>query len=95
MTTVQADERGAVSIPAELLREIGIQPQQPVLVEKMGRFIRIYGSDDDVEIYTPERKAEFLLNSAVDEADYAEAVKAVRALGLDPDRIQHDRPASV
>jgi hypothetical protein len=95
MTTVQADDRGALSIPPELLREIGIQPRQPVLVEKMGRFIRIYGSEEEVEIYTPERKAEFLLNSAVDEADYAEAVKAVRALGVDPQAIPHARPSGV
>ena len=95
MTMVNADERGALSIPAELAREIGIQPRQQVLVERIGRFIRVYGAGEDVEIYTPERKAEFLLNSAVDDADYAEAVKAVRAMGLEPDQIPHRRPAGV
>lgn len=95
MTTVQADDHGAVSIPPELLREIGIRPQQSVLVEKVGPFIRVYGSSEDVEIYTPKRKAEFLLTSAVDEADYAAAVEAVREMGLDPDQIPHQRPASV
>jgi hypothetical protein len=49
----------------------------------------------EVEIYTPERKAEFLLNGAVDEADYAAAVKAVREMGLDPEKIPHDPPVGV
>jgi ERCC4-type nuclease len=40
-----------------------------------------------VEMYTPERVAEFLLGSAVDERSYAEAVAAVRKMGLDPKQI--------
>jgi len=47
-----------------------------------------------VEIYTPERKAEFLLENAIDRNDYALARKAVRKMGLDPDRIPHNRPRS-
>jgi hypothetical protein len=45
------------------------------------------------EMYSNERKAEFLLNNAVDDADYSEARKEVRKLGLDPDSIPHLRPA--
>jgi len=47
-----------------------------------------------VEIYTPERKAEFLLENAIDRNDYALARKAVRKMGLDPDRIPHTPPRS-
>jgi hypothetical protein len=47
----------------------------------------------DVELYTPERKAEFILSSAIDEQDYQAARDAVRLLGLDPDRIDHYRPS--
>jgi hypothetical protein len=46
-----------------------------------------------VEIYTDARKAEFLLNNAVDEKDYAWAMKEVRKLGLDPAKIPHTPPA--
>lgn len=46
----------------------------------------------DVEVYTDERVAEFLLNSAVDQDDYLAACEAVRKLGLDPDAIPHDKP---
>lgn len=45
-----------------------------------------------VEIYTPERKAEFLLSNAVDEAEYQEALQEVRQMGLDPEKISHYRP---
>ncbi len=45
-----------------------------------------------VELYTNERKAELLLNNSVDDADYAEARKEVRKLGLDPDSIPQHGP---
>ena len=43
------------------------------------------------EIYTDERKAEFLLSNAVDKQDYEWAVEEVRKLGLDPDKVSHQR----
>jgi len=46
-----------------------------------------------MERYSPERKAEFLLNNAVDDTDYLKARKEVRRLGLDPDSIPHQRPS--
>ena len=45
-----------------------------------------------VEIYTPERKAEFLLSNATDADDYRRAQAEVRRMGLDPRRITHRRP---
>ena len=45
-----------------------------------------------VEIYTPERKAEFLLSNATDVDDYRRAQAEVRRMGLDPSRISHRRP---
>jgi len=45
-----------------------------------------------VEMYSARRKVEFLLNNAVDAADYQRAVRAVRKLGLDPESIPHQRP---
>ena len=46
-----------------------------------------------IELYTPERKAEFLLSNAVDEGDYRIARQQVRKTGLDPDSIVHRLPA--
>jgi hypothetical protein len=45
-----------------------------------------------IEIYTPERKAEFLLNSTATPEDYAWAVEQVRNMGLDPETIPHEKP---
>ncbi len=45
-----------------------------------------------VEVYSPERVAEFLLTNAVGVEDYARAVARVRAMGLDPERIPHVKP---
>jgi len=48
-----------------------------------------------VEIYTPERNAEFILSSAIDAVDYRSARETVRKMGLDPDRIKHQRPTKI
>jgi hypothetical protein len=42
-----------------------------------------------VEIYTLERKAEFLLSNAVDEHEYQEVLKEVQQMGLHPEAIPH------
>ncbi len=47
-----------------------------------------------VEEYSAERIAEFLLSNAVDEHDYAWAVREVRKLGIDPEAVPHERPKS-
>jgi hypothetical protein len=48
-----------------------------------------------VEVYTPERKAQFLLSNSVDARDYERAVREVRSMGLDPDIIPHYKPPGV
>jgi murein L,D-transpeptidase YcbB/YkuD len=45
-----------------------------------------------VEIYTPQRKAEFLLSNAVDAEDYRAAVAEVKKMGLKPASIPHHKP---
>ena len=69
--------------------------------DKGDRDERVAGSRDGeasevatppVEVYSPERIAEFLLSNAVDADDYAEAVEEVRKMGLDPDSIPHEKP---
>ena len=41
------------------------------------------------ETYTPERKAEFLLNNATDADEYRLAVEEACRLGVDPTRLQY------
>ncbi|MGO9605878.1 MAG: hypothetical protein ACLQAT_21235 [Candidatus Binataceae bacterium] len=45
-----------------------------------------------VEVYTRQRRAEFLLNNAVDAEDYRRVCDEVKRMGLDPDRIDHLKP---
>lgn len=42
-----------------------------------------------IEIYSDRRKAEFLLENAVDDEDYRRALEEVRELGLNPDDVPH------
>lgn len=48
-----------------------------------------------VEIYSPERKAQFLLTNTADAEDYRRACRLVRKMGLDPAAIDHDKPLGV
>jgi hypothetical protein len=45
------------------------------------------------EVYTPERKAEFLLSNAVDVAEYQAVRETAVKFGLDPDKIPHLSPS--
>ena len=85
--------RGTVVLPAKLRRRLGIEE---------GSFVVAEGRDDGilirpatvlpVEMYSPARRAEFLLNNAVDAGDYRRARAEVTRMGIDPDRIEHHRP---
>jgi len=84
-------KRGTVTLPPGLLRRFSIKEGSEVVAEAHQNGILIRPVEQ-VEIYTPERKAEFLLNNAVDAEDYARAVKLVRKMGLDPAQIPHRKP---
>ncbi|MFI5181325.1 MAG: AbrB/MazE/SpoVT family DNA-binding domain-containing protein [Thermoanaerobaculia bacterium] len=86
-------KRGTVVIPARMRKRMGLDEGSLVLVEEdeCGVVIRPAVALP-VEIYAPERKAGFLLENAVNAKDYALARKAVRKMGLDPDRIPHKPP---
>jgi AbrB family looped-hinge helix DNA binding protein len=86
-------KRGTVVIPARLRRRFGIDEGSLVLIEEDadGVLIRL-ATAVPVETYTPERRAAFLLENAVDDEDYAKARADVREMGLDPDAIPHERP---
>ena len=86
-------KRGTVVIPAALRRRYGIEEGTFVVAEPREGGVLIRPAVIlPVEVYTPERKAQFLLSNAVDAADYAGAVAAVRAMGLDPSTIPHYKP---
>jgi AbrB family looped-hinge helix DNA binding protein len=94
MQTVVIGKRGTVVIPAKLRKRYRLDEGSPLLIEEREEGILMrpaVGSPAEVEIYTPERLAEFFLNNAMDKEDYLEARKEVEAMGIDPDSIDHLR----
>jgi AbrB family looped-hinge helix DNA binding protein len=86
-------KRGTIVIPARLRRRYGLEEGTLIVAEGREEGILLRPAVAlPVEIYTPERIAEFLLNNAVDAEDYESAREEVRKLGLDPDAIPHEKP---
>lgn len=93
MESAKVGKRGVIVVPARLRKRFGIEEGSLVTAEEREDGILIRPAVlVPVERYSPERKAEFLLATAVTHSDYRRARKAVRKLGLDPDSIPHPRP---
>ncbi|MFH0982252.1 MAG: AbrB/MazE/SpoVT family DNA-binding domain-containing protein [Planctomycetota bacterium] len=91
--TTKVGKRGTVVIPARLRRRFGIEEGDLVVFEPSPDGVLIRPAVAlPIEIYTPQRQAEFLLSNAVDTADYQAARAAVQAMGVDPDAIDHKKP---
>ena len=87
--------RGAVVIPVGLRKKYGLEEGSLVIAEAREEGVLLRPAAAlPLEMYTPERKAEFLLNNAVTQQDYSWAVKEVEKMGLDPKKIPHEKPAS-
>jgi len=91
--TTKVGKRGTVVIPVGLRRKYGFEEGSLIVAEPRAEGVLLRPVVTlPLEIYTPERKAEFLLNNAITREDYEWAVKEVRKLGLDPETIPHERP---
>ena len=94
--TSKVGKQGTVVLPAALCRRFGLEEGSFVIAEEREDGILIRPAEmPAVEIYTPERKAEFLLSNSLDAEDYAENVKRVREMGLDPEKVDHYKPPGV
>ncbi|MGH8652229.1 MAG: AbrB/MazE/SpoVT family DNA-binding domain-containing protein [Gammaproteobacteria bacterium] len=93
LDTVKIGRNGALVIPAKMRRRLGLDEGDLVLIEETGDGLIIRPAVAmPIEVYSKERKAEFLLNNTVDPDDYEAARIAVREMDLDPDTILHERP---
>ncbi len=91
--TTRVGRRGTVVIPGRLRRRFALEEGTTVIAEEREDGVLIRPAVAlAVEIYTPERRAEFILSNAVDAEDYKRARKAVRKMGLDPDTVTHSKP---
>ena len=80
-------------IPAPLRRRFGLVEGSDIIAEETPDGILIRPAlTVALEMYSPERRAEFLLMNAVGAEDYEEALKEVRRLGVDPESVPHSRP---
>jgi AbrB family looped-hinge helix DNA binding protein len=85
--------RGTLVIPAALRRRYGLEEGSFVLVEERADGILVRPAIAvPVERYDARKRAEFLLNNAVDAEDYAAAVEEVRRTGVDPASVPHRKP---
>jgi AbrB family looped-hinge helix DNA binding protein len=93
MEAVKVGKRGTIVVPASLRKRYGIEEGSIVTAEPRDEGVLIRPAIVvPVERYSPERKAEFLLTNAVNQADYRRARKEVKKLGLNPDAIAHRPP---
>lgn len=91
--TGRVGKRGTLVIPARLRRRFGLDEGALIIAEERPDGILIRPAIAiATETYSPERKAAFLMENAVDAGDYAGAREAVRRMGLDPARVPHGRP---
>ena len=89
-------KRGTMVIPAKLRRRFGIEEGSELIVEETPDGILLRPAVTvPLELYSPERQAEFFLSNAVDAEDFALATGEVRSMGLDPEKILHHRPPGV
>ncbi|KJS16655.1 MAG: AbrB family transcriptional regulator [Peptococcaceae bacterium BRH_c4b] len=90
--TLKVGQRGTVVIPVGLRKEYGLEEGTLLVAEPRPEGILLRPAVAlSVEIYTPERKAQFLLNNAITAEEYAWALNEVKKLGLNPENIPHER----
>ncbi|MFM8360852.1 MAG: AbrB/MazE/SpoVT family DNA-binding domain-containing protein [Verrucomicrobiota bacterium] len=84
--------RGTLVIAAELRRAYGLEEGSAVIQDPTPEAILIRpAATVPVRAYSQQDRAVFLLNNAATESEYREAREEVKAMGLDPDRLQHQR----
>ena len=90
--SIKVGKRGAIVIPAVLREKYGFKEGTDIKVQptEQGLLLQPVASFP-VEIYTPERKAEFMLNNAVTREEYLDARRQVQEMGLDPESIPHEK----
>jgi AbrB family looped-hinge helix DNA binding protein len=87
-------KRGTIVLPAKMRKRYGFEEGTMVVAEESeyGVLLRP-AAVVPVEIYSPERKAEFLLANAVNAGDRKKAEEEVRKLGLDPGKMRPPKTA--
>lgn len=91
--SAKLNRRGTVTIPKGIREAIGLVEGSLVVFEIRAEGILLRPAIETPvrpELYSAMRKAEFLLNNAVDEQDYQRARQLVVESGIDPEDVPHD-----
>lgn len=90
-TTTKIGKRGSLIVPNAIRQAINLKDDDTVIVsvDEDGRIIITPAMTLPLEVYSLERKAEFLLSNAVDENDYKQAILEVEKMGLDPKNVKY------
>lgn len=92
---IRMGKKGVFVIPAYLREQYGLNEGSLVIPEPTENGIILKPATVlPIEIYTPERRAEFLLSNATNEQEYQEARQDVQNIGLNPNSIPHTKPGS-
>ena len=93
MDTIRVGTKGSIVLPMKIRKKYGIDDGSLLILDetKDGLVLRA-AMAVPVKMYSPEQRAAFILNSAVDAEDYKDARIVVEKMGLNPDSIEHDRP---
>lgn len=93
--TAKIGRHGTIVIPSALRKRFGLHDGDLVITEDHGDGVLIRPAVAlPEENYDIERQAEFLLTNAIDHDDYKQAREAVKEMGLNPDKIKHQKPNS-
>ena len=87
---IRMGKRGTLVIPADIRRQYGLEEGEMLAMETNAAGLVLKPVQPyETEVYTPARIAEFLLNNAVDGAEYDQAIERVREMGIDPETVPH------
>lgn len=93
-TTTTIGARGQMVVPKKIRDALGLGDGSLVILEvQENRLVVRPAHAVPIEHYAPPRKAAFMLEDATNAAEYVRAREQVRAMGLDPDKVPHERPA--
>ncbi len=93
MEPLRIGRRGTMVIPSALRRKYGFEEGTLIVAEPLPEGILLRPAVAlPLEVYSKERKAEFLLTNAVTPEDYAWALAEVRKMGIDPNSVPHEKP---
>lgn len=92
-SAITMGSRGTIVVPKDIRKALGYAEGSLLLLEVDNGSLRIRKAVAmPVDEYTKERAAQLILNASIDAEDYQKSLAKVRAMGLDPAMIPHDKP---